>query len=210
MAEMRMVPFLGDRRLRVCVDAGHGGSDPGAVGLRTREADTVLAVALRLAEELSRAGAEVVLTRAADQTTPLEVRTATAAREQTHCLISLHANSSEKPGPNGVETYYDAASGQAKALANTVHQSYLSFASGHKNRGVMASPGPEYPRRLHVLAKAGRPAILVELEFINLPAMESWMVTENFRSGAAFAICRGILQWARSQSSFREVAASAS
>ena len=102
------VPTPAPRRLRIVLDPGHGGKDPGAFGVGgIAEKDVVLAIAQRLRERLSAVpGIDVVLTRDADEFVTLEERTARANAEHADLFVSIHANASPNPALSGVETYY--------------------------------------------------------------------------------------------------------
>ncbi len=95
-------------KMRIVVDAGHGGWDLGTVGRRgLLEKDLVLEIALRLGKLLeSRLGAEVILTRNDDNYIPLDERAGVANQSQADLFISVHANYSDLPSARGVETYY--------------------------------------------------------------------------------------------------------
>jgi N-acetylmuramoyl-L-alanine amidase len=95
-------------KMRIVVDAGHGGWDLGTVGKRgLLEKDLVLEIAQRLGKLLdSRLGAEVILTRNDDNYIPLDERAGIANQSQADLFISVHANYSDLPSARGVETYY--------------------------------------------------------------------------------------------------------
>ncbi len=95
-------------KLRIVVDAGHGGWDLGTVGRRgLLEKDLVLEIAQRLGKLLeTRIGAEVILTRNDDNYIPLDERADIANRAHADLFISVHANYSDLPSARGVETYY--------------------------------------------------------------------------------------------------------
>ncbi len=95
-------------KLRIVVDAGHGGWDLGTVGRRgLLEKDVVLEIAQRLGKLLeSRLGAEVILTRNDDNYIALDERAGVANHSQADLFISVHANYSDLPSARGVETYY--------------------------------------------------------------------------------------------------------
>jgi N-acetylmuramoyl-L-alanine amidase len=95
-------------RMRIVVDAGHGGWDLGTVGRRgLLEKDVVLEIAQRLGKLLeSRLGAEVILTRNEDNYIPLDERASVANQAQADLFVSVHANYSDLPSARGVETYY--------------------------------------------------------------------------------------------------------
>ncbi len=95
-------------KLRIVVDAGHGGWDLGTVGRRgLLEKDLVLEIAQRLGKLLeSRLGMEVIYTRQDDNYIPLDERASIANQAQADLFVSVHANYSDLPSARGVETYY--------------------------------------------------------------------------------------------------------
>jgi len=106
--EPEPIPSPAQKRYRIMIDPGHGGSDPGtqsASGLQ--EKTVVLAVSKRLAQKLrARLGAEVALTRTTDVFIPLPERTARANAAKADLFISIHANASPNAETHGIETYY--------------------------------------------------------------------------------------------------------
>jgi N-acetylmuramoyl-L-alanine amidase/putative methionine-R-sulfoxide reductase with GAF domain len=95
-------------KMRIVVDAGHGGWDLGTVGRKgLLEKDVVLEIAERLGKLLqSRLGADVIFTRKDDTYIPLDERAAIANQAQADLFVSVHANYSDLPSARGVETYY--------------------------------------------------------------------------------------------------------
>ncbi len=95
-------------KLRIVVDAGHGGWDLGTVGRRgLLEKDLVLEIAQRLGRLLeTRLGSEVIYTRQDDNYIPLDDRASIANQAQADLFVSVHANYSDLPSARGVETYY--------------------------------------------------------------------------------------------------------
>jgi len=95
-------------KMRIVVDAGHGGWDLGTVGKQgLLEKDLVLEIAQRLGKLLEgRLGADVILTRIDDNYIPLDERAGIANQAQADLFISVHANYSDLPSARGVETYY--------------------------------------------------------------------------------------------------------
>jgi N-acetylmuramoyl-L-alanine amidase len=91
----------------VVVDAGHGGQDPGAIGVGgLREKDVTLKLAKALGVLLEERGFRVVQTREDDRKLGLEERTAIAEAERGDLFVSLHTNSAPRRSVKGVETYY--------------------------------------------------------------------------------------------------------
>ncbi len=91
----------------VVVDAGHGGRDPGAIGVGgLREKDVTLRLSRALGKRLSDQGFRVVYTRTDDRSLTLEERTAIAESVDGDLFVSVHANASPRRSVHGVETYY--------------------------------------------------------------------------------------------------------
>lgn len=107
---------------KIVLDPGHGGKDPGAIGIGgLAEKDIVLNVAKKLARKLkAELGVQVVLTRNDDRFVPLEDRTAMANSEDADLFISLHVNASPNTDARGIETYY---------LDNTTDEAALRLAA---------------------------------------------------------------------------------
>ncbi|MFP8880508.1 MAG: N-acetylmuramoyl-L-alanine amidase [Myxococcota bacterium] len=101
-------PYPAGGRVRtVIVDPGHGGSDPGAIGVGgLKEKDVTMRLARVLSRQLEARGFLVVLTRKSDKAVSLEERTAIAEANHGDVFISLHANAAPRRSVNGIETYY--------------------------------------------------------------------------------------------------------
>ena len=96
------------RDVVVAIDAGHGGTDPGAIGRRskTREKDITLAIARKLAAELRRRpGIRPVLVRDGDYFVPLRRRTAIARKAGADLFVSIHADAFRSPKVRGASAY---------------------------------------------------------------------------------------------------------
>jgi len=95
------------RPLRVVIDAGHGGKDPGAISRSgVQEKAITLDIAQRLERVLKRRGFDVRMTRDRDEFVSLEKRTEIASSCQADLFISIHANADPGKRGRGVETYY--------------------------------------------------------------------------------------------------------
>jgi len=93
----------------VVIDPGHGGKDPGTIGVDgTYEKDIVLSIALKLGEIIKKEmpDVKVVFTRKSDQFVPLKRRTEIANENKGKVFISIHANASRKKSVSGFETYF--------------------------------------------------------------------------------------------------------
>lgn len=138
-------------KMRVVVDAGHGGWDLGTVGRRgLLEKDLVLEIAERLGKLLeSRLGSQVIYTRPDDNYIPLEDRAQIANQAQADLFISVHANYSDLPSARGVETYYTnffSAPGTKEPGLKEVDTRAADSAT--KNSGLPALSGAELHDRI--------------------------------------------------------------
>jgi N-acetylmuramoyl-L-alanine amidase len=104
----------------IAIDPGHGGKDPGAVGVYgLKEKDIVLDISKKLKKELEAAGIKVYLTRDRDVFIPLGKRAALANNVEADFFISVHANAFRSRRVKGFEIYYlsEATDDNARALA---------------------------------------------------------------------------------------------
>lgn len=102
-----LVRQLGLGIKKIVIDPGHGGKDPGAIGVNViKEKDITLTVAKQLADLLKEDGFAVYLTRDKDIYLSLEERTAIANSLEADLFISIHVNSSRNRRLRGIETYY--------------------------------------------------------------------------------------------------------
>lgn len=124
-AEIRKPPA----RPVVVIDPGHGGKDPGAIGVGgIQEKAIVLRTSTRVAERLRARNYRVVMTRSDDRFLSLEERTIVANRENADLFVSIHANAAANPQAHGVETYHlaratDRRSAEVAARENATTQS---------------------------------------------------------------------------------------
>lgn len=180
------LPTLPNGRFTVVIDPGHGGRDPGAVGINgLQEKQVVNDIAPRVATILREQGANVVMTRDSDIEVDLAPRVQTAERVNASIFVSIHANaiSMSRPDVNGLETFYASDSGQR--LANTVHSTVLR-AMGMRDRRVRAA-------RFYVIRRTSMPAILVETGFVTGAEDAPNLADPAWRERMAQAIAEGIL-----------------
>ena len=107
LALLFCLPMMAEKQYTVVLDPGHGGQDPGAVGKFSYEKDLNLKLALKVGELLGEQYPEikVVYTRSTDVFVPLQTRADIANKNNADLFISIHANSSDKKEPRGVETF---------------------------------------------------------------------------------------------------------
>lgn len=175
----------------VVIDPGHGGADPGAVGIGgLQEKSIVLDVATQVHNLLRRQGINAVLTRTSDREVDLPPRVAKAEGLNADVFVSIHANaiSRNRPDINGLETYYYAT---GYRLAKSIHSSIRSTGSV-ADRGIRQA-------RFYVLRKSSMPAVLVELGFTTGQIDAAKLKTAAHRKRLAEAIARGITTYLRGQ-----------
>lgn len=176
--------------MKICLDAGHGGRDPGAVGpTGLEEADVALQIVRVLKKMLIEKGHEtVVLTRSADKEVHLATRSAIANAARADLFISVHLNAGT-PSAHGVEVYHHTNSSQAsKNLAALVYKELDNLPLDHwdlEGRGVKSA-------NFAVLRETNMPAILVEVAFISNPTEEALSKKQAFVEKVAGAIYRGV------------------
>lgn len=177
--------------VKLCLDPGHGGSDPGALGSGLREADVTLDVVLRLArllelDTLDTSGGgewDVLLTRDTDRDVSLAQRTNLANAFGAASFLSVHMNSFSSSSANGTETYcWTGQSGSTSGALRNRCQAEALRAWGLVDRGVKEA-------NFYVLRNTSMPATLVEGGFITSPIDSQRLADPNARQ----LLARGLL-----------------
>ena len=186
------LPLVPRGRFKVVIDPGHGGPDPGAVGIAgLRETDVVLDVSLQLARLLQSRGVEVLLTRTTEVDVDLPPRVALANSSGADLFLSVHANalSMDRPDVNGIESFYfEPAGNRARALAAAVQQQMLAISPGSPDRGVRTA-------RFFVIRRTVMPSTLVEMGFVTGSLDAPRLMDANFRRQMAVALATGVLTY---------------
>lgn len=175
----------GEHMATIVLDAGHGGSDSGAVYGNRAEKDDVLALTLAVGEILEQNGVSVIYTRTEDiYETPAQ-KAAEANAANADYFVSIHRNSTPVPNSySGVETLVYNRYGEAYDLAVNINEQL--------NRIGMNNLGINERKNLVVLRRTSIPAVLLEIGYINTD-------TDNAFFDARFddianAIAQGILE----------------
>jgi len=174
-------------RIVVAIDPGHGGNDPGAVGVGgIHEADIVLSIGRQVARLLEQSGVQAVLTRSDDTEIDLQPRVDTAEQARANLFVSIHANSmgADRPDVNGTETYYYSS---GAGLAQTIQSSLVS-GLGVEDRGIRQA-------RFYVIKNTTMPSVLVETGFVTGTEDAARLASPTYQTQMATAIARGILQY---------------
>lgn len=170
---------------KIALDAGHGGSDPGAVYKGRQEKEDTLDLTLAVGDILKKNGIDVYYTRTTDEyETPFKKAT-DANNSGADLFVSIHRNSSENPNQySGVETLVYSDTGLKAEVARNINNQLED--TGFKNLGV------DERKNLVVLKRTKMPAVLVEAGFINNDK-DNYLFDEEFDS-IAQAIADGILE----------------
>ena len=195
--------------LRIVLDPGHGGRDPGALHSGWREAAVNLAVAEALRSLLEQLGSTVLLTRADDSSVmpphvhendELQARADAANRAGADLLVSIHADASADPQLSGVLTFFGPEEGYpviADRSPRLVARSYqfarsiqreLVDATGQADHGVRSAP-------FWVIGGARMPAALVEVGFLTNDGDAGRLAQAGYRERVANGIARGIIAY---------------
>lgn len=171
----------------IAVDAGHGGSEFGAIGCcGDKEKDINLAIAKNLQQELEKRGAKVVMTRENDINVSLADRVNFAKDKDATLLISVHANAlpdGADPNKNkGTSVYY--YHNQAKSLAENILNS-MTTQLGTQNDKVRQGS-------LALVRPTSSVSVLIEVAYIINPDDYALLLDKNFQANCAKSIADGI------------------
>jgi N-acetylmuramoyl-L-alanine amidase len=180
-------------KILVTIDPGHGGKDPGAIGLNElREVDVILPIALRVAKILEAKGVATQLTRDSDFFVGLDERVNMSRKAGASIFVSIHANSIDnRPDVNGLETYHYH---RGLELATSVHRKVLELMNDDPREESLLDRGVRSARFL-VLRKSEIPAILVEVGYLTSPTESPKLADAVYRDRMAEAIAQGILDY---------------
>lgn len=173
----------------IVIDAGHGGSDPGAVGwanhtpeIPPREEDEQsLKIAKAVAAELDYSGYFVVMTRTQDRRMTLDERVSFINKLNPDIVISIHRDAAKVASAQGMHTAYHAfAPGKVSKLGKKLAeclQKHVSRRTGLNDNGIRSRPtwdknGKKTESSLKILKETNPPAALMELGFMSNPTEE--------------------------------------
>lgn len=179
---------------KITLDAGHGGSDPGAIGSNgTREKDVTLKITKKVQELLKKKGAKVSMTRTGDtdvygpnasDSQELQARVDVAEDNDADAFISIHINSSTNKSVGGFSSYYYPKTNNDARLAQAV-QDRLVKNFGLDDLGIRKA-------NFYVNKRCSMPSTLLELAFISNPKEEKLMNSNWYINKLAKSIADGI------------------
>lgn len=179
-------PKKGTTKGKVVLDAGHGGSDYGAIREGINEKDITLDVTHRVDAILRSKGYKTALVRNDDTFVSLEDRVSFSEKEEPEIFVSIHVNSAVSTDPTGIEThwYHD----YSKELAEVVHKHMVKEIPSSKDRGLFKS-------KFYVINHTTVPAILCEIGFLSNPDERNELITDSRKQKTAKAIVEGIIEY---------------
>ena len=192
---------LKEPRCVILVDAGHGGYDPGKVGVNgANEKDINLKIALLLEQYLTSQNIKVVMTRSTDtglysenaknkKSEDMKNRVALIEESGASLLVSIHQNSYTAEKYSGAQVFYYTGSTEGEALAKTVQARLIEGADPQNKREAKANS--DY----YLLKKSSVTAIICECGFLSNPAECEKLCTEEYQIKIAQSIFQGIMEY---------------
>ena len=182
----RRIDQDGDGVIRLVLDPGHGGSDPGAMVEEDQEKDIALAIALLVRDFLAdREGLEIIMTREEDTYPSLTDRSDLANECSADLYFSIHVNAlATNDTYDGIITFYHPDKRSDRALAKAIQDAIIS-SSGGTDRGVQTG-------NYAVLRETEMPAVLIETGFITTPAERARLTDPDYQALLARGIADGI------------------
>lgn len=179
----------------VCVDAGHGGSDVGAVGLDgSYEKDDNLRLALKVADALEKSGVNVVLTRSDDSDTQLSSRSVIANDAKADLFVSLHRNSTAAANTTkGIEIWIHSSGSERSYAAADDILTNLEGVGITNNRGVRIGTQGDSDDDYAVIRDTDMTSMIIEMGFMTSQDDLDYF-NENLDNYAK-AISNGIVEW---------------
>ena len=192
-----------DAKTKTCIviDAGHGGNDPGKVGVNGVEEKAInLQIALRLQRLLESEGIEVVLTRTDDnglysegadnkKVEDMRKRCEIITEKMPVFTISIHQNSYPEEYVKGAQTFYYGKSDEGKQLAEQIQVSMIERLDKENHRSAKSNES------YYLLKRTPTPTVIVECGFLSNTQEAELLTTEDYQEQVAWAIHMGVMQY---------------
>lgn len=193
--------IAGKERPVVVIDSGHGGNDPGKVGVDgTLEKDINLQIARRLQAYLEASDVKVVMTREDDnglyesgdshkKMADMKNRCAAIEAARPDIVVSIHQNSYHEEAISGAQVFYYKDSEKGKRLAEII-QKRFDFVLGDQNRRVAKANGNYY-----LLLHVKQPIVIVECGFLSNWKESASLNSEEYQNRVAWTIHMGVMEY---------------
>lgn len=185
----------------IVIDAGHGGADPGKVGVEgTLEKEINLAIALKVRDLLSSDGIEVIMTRTQDETpgdpnasnakmADLNERIKIIDQSTAELTVSIHQNSFSDKSVYGPQVFYHEESEEGRKAAQMLQNALDETLNVKKKREIKANDS------YYLLKKSKKVVVIAECAFLSNPEEEKLLRDEKYQELLAQAIRKGVLDY---------------
>ncbi len=193
---------MGDKDVRcVVLDAGHGGDDPGKVGINgAKEKDINLEIAQRVKKYLEANDVKVVMTREDDaglyspeasnkKVQDMKRRIELIDASKPDVTVSIHQNSYPEEYVHGAQVFFYTGSKEGERLAGTIQKQLVKKVDPDNKRQIKANDS------YYLLKKTGIPIVIVECGFLSNSEEAEKLCDEEYQEHVAWAIHIGILQY---------------
>ena len=189
----------------IVIDAGHGGVDPGKVGVSgILEKDINLAIAKKLQARLEQDGMQTVMTREEDtglyregasnkKREDMEARVRLIAEAKPELVVSIHQNSFPDASCTGAQMFYYKDSEESKKLAETLQKKFPELLSDGNTRQAKANS--DY----YLLRKTACPIVIAECGFLSSPKEEALLSAPEYQEKVADVLYQGIREYLAGQ-----------
>lgn len=186
---------------KVAIDPGHGGNDPGKVGVNGEEEKGInLEIAYKLKKCLENEGIEVVLTRTDDnglyeesdtnkKASDMKKRCEIITQEAVDIVVSIHQNSYTDREVNGAQVFYYTHSVKGQKLADCIQTQIKNLVDKDNNRPIKAN------NSYYILIHTPCPTVIVECGFLSNPTEAESLCDEAYQESIAKAITAGVLDF---------------
>ena len=189
----------------ILVDAGHGGSDPGMIGVGGLEEKGInLSISLLLRDTLEKSGYSVIMTREEDKglydssaankkAQDMQRRIAMIREHMPVLSVSIHQNSYHDAGVHGPQVFYYESSVEGKKLAEAVQSSLNDLLEVDRPREVKGNTS------YYLLKRSSGPLVIVECGFLTNPEEAQKLQTKEYQEKVAAAVSEGIRTYLNAQ-----------
>lgn len=199
----RMVENLKAGKGEVCIviDAGHGGDDPGKIGInKEKEKDINLKIAKELEKQLKDEGIKIVMTRKDEgglyqkssnnkKVEDMRKRCEIITKAKPVFTVSIHQNSYPEESVKGAQVFYYGQSQEGKRLAETLQKTLVEQLDPQNHRQAKANES------YFLLKKTPSPTVIVECGFLSNREEADLLATEAYQKKVAEAVKTGILEY---------------
>ena len=185
---------MANQKIKILIDAGHGGVDSGAVGLKNiKEKNVNLTQALEVGRILKLNGFDVVFTRTTDVYLDINERAKIANTNKVNYVVSIHNNAG---GGKGAEVIHSIYEGVSKQLAVSILNEIVAIGQERHGTGLLTKASTQNPDKDYfgIIRDTKAPAVIVESAFIDSDDVKI-IDTIDKQKKMAQAIARGIIKF---------------